>query len=249
MLRRLARVTLRPALTALGYEIRASDRATADGRYGSIRPNATYCPWNVDPGFQQVFEAVKHHTLADVYRCYELWSLVGQVAHLPGACLEVGVWNGGTGAVIARRAYLGNAQWPVYLCDTFTGVVKANELDPRYKGGEHRDASKAKVEKLLARVGAPNVTILEGIFPDETASLIPPQPFRFCHVDVDVYQSAKDTTEWVWPKLAVGGIVVYDDYGFFGCDGVRTYVDTQVGLVDRTVLYNLNGHAVVIKTA
>ncbi len=53
----------------------------------------------------------------------------------------------------------------------------------------------------------------------------------------------------MWPRLPVRGIVVYDDYGFFGCDGVRTYVDAQVGQPDRLVLYNLNGHAVNVKIA
>jgi O-methyltransferase len=248
MLRRLGKLTVKPALAALGYEIRLADRSTADGRYGSIRTSATYTPWNVDTEFQRVFALAHDKTLADVFRCYELWSLVGQVAHLPGACLEVGVWNGGTASVIARRAQLTRPGAPVYLCDTFTGVVKADVEDPHYKGGEHHDASKATVERLLERVGA-TATILEGIFPDQTAARIPEQPFCFCHVDVDVYRSARETTEWVWPKMPVGGVVVYDDYGFFGCDGVRSYVDTLVGLPDRAVVYNLNGHAIVVKTA
>jgi O-methyltransferase len=136
----------------------------------------------------------------------------------------------------------------VYLCDTFAGVVKADVNDPRYRGGEHRDASRATVERLLARLQLDNVTILQGVFPDETAARIPPHPFRFCHVDVDVYQSAKETTEWIWDKLVPGGIIVYDDYGFYGCDGVRTFVESQRGLGDRVTLYNLNGHAIVVKT-
>ena len=241
-------MTVKPALEALGYEIRLADRSTADGRYGSMRPSATYTPWNVDAEFQRVFTLARHNTLADIYRCYELWSLVGQVAHLPGAYLEVGVWNGGTGSVIARRARLTSPGASVYLCDTFSGVVKADSEDTCYKGGEHRDASKAAVERLLAKVEA-SATILEGVFPDDTAALIPEQPFRFCHIDVDVHRSAKETTEWVWPKMPIGGVVVYDDYGFFGCDGVRSYVDTQIGQPDRVVVYNLNGHGVIVKTA
>ena len=56
--------------------------------------------------------------------------------------------------------------------------------------------------------------ILEGIFPEETAHLIETGEFGLCHIDVDVYQSARDAAEWVWPRLQVGGVIVFDDYGF-----------------------------------
>jgi O-methyltransferase len=37
-----------------------------------------------------------------------------------------------------------------------------------------------------------NVEILEGVFPDQTGHLVENEEFRFCHIDVDVYQSAND---------------------------------------------------------
>ena len=90
--------------------------------------------------------------------------------------------------------------------------------------------------------------ILRGIFPDETASGLTDAQFRFCHIDVDVYQSAKDIADWVWPRLSVGGVIVYDDYGIASTAGVTRLVDEQRGQPDRVTIYNLNGHAVVIKT-
>ena len=45
----------------------------------------------------------------------------------------------------------------------------------------------------------------------------------------------------------IGGIVVYDDYGFKGCDGITTHVNEQIQLQDRFVIHNLNGHAIIIK--
>jgi O-methyltransferase len=49
--------------------------------------------------------------------------------------------------------------------------------------------------------------------------------------------------------MPVGGLVVYDDYGFPRCDGITRHVDEQRTLADRVVIHNLNGHAVVLKTA
>ena len=138
---------------------------------------------------------------------------------------------------------------PIYLCDTFFGVVKAGEKDGSYIGGEHADASREIVEDLLGSLGVEpgQVEILEGIFPEDTGHLVQEQKFRFCHIDVDVYQSAKDVLEFVWPRLIPGGIVVFDDYGFSGTDGVTKLVNEMFSRPDRLVLYNLNGHAVLIK--
>lgn len=94
-----------------------------------------------------------------------------------------------------------------------------------------------------------NTKILAGIFPEETGKLVAEEIFRFCHIDVDVYQSAKDVMEWLWPKLVSGGIVVFDDYGFHGCDGVTRFVNEERSKKDRIIIHNLNGHAIMIKVS
>jgi O-methyltransferase len=217
-------------------------------RYQSLNPIADYAPWRTDPTFLETYDTIRPYTLVDIYRCYELWTLVEQSQKLTGSLIEIGVWRGGTGALIAQRAKLSGITDTIYLCDTFTGVVKASSHDPLYQGGEHHDTSIGLVEDLVYKqLNLEHVKILPGIFPDETAKAVDHESFRFCHIDVDVYHSAKDITAWLWNKLIVGGIIVYDDYGFFGYAGVTTYVDEQRHARDRLVLYNLNGHAVVIK--
>ncbi len=245
---------MRRAVNAFGVEIFRVPRASRNAPpHQAVRPLATYCPWNLDQAFLQTFAAIKDHTLVDVYRCYELWSLVEQSKKIAGHAniIEVGVWRGGTGALIARQAQLCDIPCHVYLCDTFSGVVKAGSNDWLYKGGEHADTSRRIVEELISTLGLQNVRILEGIFPDETAKTIPrdQMTFRLCHVDVDVYQSARDIVAWIWDKLAVGGMIVFDDYGFYGCGGVTKFVNEQAQERDRLVLHNLNGHAVIIKVA
>ena len=234
----------------MGYDVRRSPRdASASGAlYGPVTPVATYSPWNADPAFLAAYHAVSASTLVDLYRCYELWSLVEQSRTLSGCLIEVGVWRGGSGTLIADAASTFGIADPVYLCDTFGGVVKASERDPAYRGGEHADTSARTVEKLLASRNLTNARILEGIFPEETGPLVAESTFRFCHVDVDVYLSARDAAEWLWPRLVPGGTVVYDDYGFEGCAGVTRWVDEQASGPDRVVVRNLNGHAIVVKT-
>jgi O-methyltransferase len=232
------------------FDVRLVRLPAADSpEYEVVCPLPTYAPWNLDHEFLSAYELIRHNTLVDIYRCWELWTLVGQAAKRGGGILEVGVWRGGTGALMAKRALSAGIKDPVYLCDTFEGVVKAGSHDSQYKGGEHSDTSQQVVESLLRTLHLTNVRILSGVFPDETAQLIEPgSRFSLCHLDVDVYQSAKDVVAWVWDRMVPGGIVVYDDYGFRECQGLTKYVNEQASESDRLVLHNLNGHAVVVKT-
>src|SRR4051812_8388913 len=185
---RQLKVLVNNALRSAGYQI---IRVPSGRMYNTNIPVATYAPWNTDTAFQSVWQAIRNNTLVDIYRCWELWNVVGQVAKLSGSLIEVGVWRGGTGALIARAALNMGLSDPVYLCDTFRGVVKAGSHDTIYKGGEHADTSIPTVTSLMSSLGVDNYRILEGIFPEDTAHLIPAEErFRLCHIDVDVYESA-----------------------------------------------------------
>jgi len=222
-------------------------QAMRSGAHELAFPIATYAPWRSDREFQSVYRTVRRNTLVDVWRCYELWSLLGELRDVPGAILEVGVWRGGTGALMAARAAGLGLEDTVYLCDTWTGVAKSGEVDIYYRDGKHDDASQEIVEQLVTRMRLPNVELLRGVFPEETGERIPERTFRLCHCDVDVYESAKGVLEWVWPRLAKGGVVVFDDYGFPACPGVTQLVDEQRLRDDRLVLHNLNGHGLIVK--
>jgi O-methyltransferase len=217
--------------------------------YGPIHVEPTYSPWTVDEKFQATIELIRGHTIVGQLRQWELWKLIEQVAKLSaGNIIEVGVWRGGTGALIAKQAENCGITDKVFLCDTFTGIVKAGPKDSRYRGGEHANTNCKIVEELIYRkMNLNNVQILEGVFPEATGHHVEALQFRFCHIDVDVYQSAKDINDWIWGKMVSGGVIVYDDYGFFFCDGITKYVEEQMKCKDRLVIYNLNGHAVVIK--
>jgi O-methyltransferase len=236
---------------AAGFELRSTKEVpayTPEIRRAEIFPSATYSPWLSDQEFTRVFEMIRQNTLVDRYRCYELWQLVAEVAKLPaGELIEIGVWRGGTGALIAKKVQLVGIREQLYLCDTFAGVVKAGSRDAAYSGGEHADTSKASVLELLARLNLDRVTVLEGVFPEDSGDSLKDHRFRFCHIDVDVYESARDINAWLWPRLVPGGIVVYDDYGFHSCVGITRFVNEERSKPDRLVVHNLNGHAIVMK--
>lgn len=225
-------------------------KSSNDYSYCINIPYATYAPWLDDPIFTSAYESIKENTLVDKYRCHELWQIAKHAARLGGEILEVGVWRGGTGCLIAHcSALFGATSQKVYLCDTFTGIVKAGEFDTQYHGGEHADTSIKIVRELADRLNLNNIEILQGIFPDEIGSIIENSQFSFCHIDVDVYNSACDTLNWIWPRLQLGGVIIFDDYGFSTCDGVTRLVNEYSHRPDVVAIHNLNGHAVFIKIA
>jgi O-methyltransferase len=233
-----------------GYEIVLRKYRIFEGTlpHSLVFPRATYSPWVSDTGFQQVYQRAKSSTLVDIYRCYELWQLVGEVKHLEGDLMEVGVWKGGTGALMASIASRIDPSATVFLCDTFEGVAKAGIKDNRYVGGEHDDTSRESVNSLLeGELGLSNFEILQGVFPDETGNLVADRTFKLCHVDVDVYEGAKAVTEWIWDRMPTGGIIVYDDFGFSGTQGVTAFLEGERAREDRVVVHNLNGHGLLIK--
>jgi O-methyltransferase len=69
------------------------------------------------------------------------------------------------------------------------------------------------------------------------------------HIDVDVYQSAREVLEWSWPRLSVGGVVIWDDYGSFECEGVAQLGRELFALQTphARLVHNVNGHLVLIK--
>jgi O-methyltransferase len=210
--------------------------------HSRIAPTATYSPWLSDQSFMSVYNRVNKFTLIDVYRCYELWTLAKNTASVEGAILEVGVWRGGSGAVLAASS----PGKSVYLADTFAGVVKAGKKDTRYLGGEHADTSRSTVEGLLRSLDLTNAVILEGIFPEDTAGHVA-GPISMLHCDVDVYDSTRDIVQWVLPRLSRGGAIVFDDYGFSGCEGVTMFVNELRSDTNLFFVHNLNGHAIFVK--
>jgi O-methyltransferase len=217
-------------------------RVSANGyRYQTVVLRHPLAPW-LEPEFATLYEAVRAHTLVDAQRCYELWDLACQAQRVEGDFLEVGCWRGGSGCVIASAA----RSRITYLCDTFAGVVKTGTRDGLYRGGEHADTSPAIVTNLARKLDLANVRVVPGIFPDDHRSDFSDKHFAFVHLDVDAYLSTKDALEFVWPRLPTGGVVVFDDYGMITTNGVTALID-EARSRDRLVIYNLNGHAVMVK--
>lgn len=218
--------------------------------YSPISPHSSYSPWDCDEYYLKNFDIVKNYTLVDNYRLFELYTLALQCCTLDGDFLEVGVFKGGSAGIIQSALNKLQSNKIFYIADTFNGVVKTDpEKDNQYTGGEH-SVSISYAQKLFDLLSFEPPNILKGIFPDDHPNFNP-EKLAFVHSDVDTYNSTKDIVEWCLPKLVVGGVIVFDDYGFESCQGVTQFVNTfmlnKSNLNQFRLIYNLNGHAILIK--
>jgi O-methyltransferase len=243
-----ARTLRRWVSDGLSASVRLAYRGRLDpGGHSIIIPESSLSPWRSDEQFRATMRQIEGFSLVDEMRLYELWQLAGQLASVEGDILEVGVWRGGSGCLLGQRSATSGSATTVFLCDTFAGVVNAGEEDPIYVGGEHSDTSPELVKSLAAYMGLSNSEVLVGMFPEETGAVIADRRFKLCHLDVDVYGSTRAAAEWAWPRLVVGGVIVFDDYGGDGMDGVQQAVHEVAAELPGVLIHNLNGHALLIK--
>jgi O-methyltransferase len=211
-------------------------KLTSDGLNYIFDPNIKdfYIDPNLDKEFVEVYQKMGHQTMIDGSGCYLLWHLIRETANLEnGAILEVGTFKGGSGSLISKSARQHGINNKIYLCDTFSGTVKAGEKDNYFKDGELSQPSIDLVRNLLSDFKLNDVEVIKGIFPEESCDKVKDDKFRFCHIDVDIYQSAKDTLDWVWPKMVQGGIVLFDDYNCHNCAGITSLVNEELTNDDR----------------
>ena len=216
-------------------------------KYSMQIPENFYSPWINDKNFNQSYQDIKYNTFLDIYKLYELWKIVEQVKDKNGHILEVGAWRGGSACLIAKKCKIEGLNNKIFIADTFKGLVKISSKDSTYTGGEHADTSVEVVKNLTKKMKLDNTIILKGIFPEDTGKKIENLKFKLCHIDVDVYQSGKDVFNWVWERMVIGGVVVFDDYGGLLTNGISKLVDDEYVKKDRIVIHNLNGHALMVK--
>lgn len=217
-------------------------------RYQLTMPFATYAPWLGDPAFLELYSRVAPLSCTGLYQCWELWELAGQLAPLPGDVLEVGVWKGATSAILGQSLSRFDTETQLFACDTFEGLVKTSPDDPHLQDGALAGPTASQVRALLDALGVTNYTLLPGVMPDQTGHLLQERTFKLCHIDVDTRRSAEEITDWLLPRLTVGGALVFQDYGYHRTSGIASFVDSLKGRPGLLVIHNLNGSGIVLKT-
>lgn len=135
--------------------------------------------------------------------------------NISGPIVDVGTYEGGVAELLARRF----PDKKVYAFDTFCGAPKSktDNIIDMHKSGDFMPGDPARVMKELRQIS--NVAVVQGIFPECAETEL--NDISFVHLDVDLFQSTKESLEWLWPRMAPGGIIVIDDWEWEPCKGVQ----------------------------
>lgn len=183
----------------------------------------TIHPWENDPQFKRLVTKIAKETVVDRKRLYILQQTVKTVAEIDGEVIELGTYKGGTAYLIGTTFNNVAPKKKIYLFDTFDGLPEINKkLDMAYKGNEFQDTSLESVVSFLKPIK--NIKFYKGLFKD-TLPKLPEKKFCFAHIDADLYQSVKESCEFLYPKTVSGGVWIFDDYGFKKHDGAKKAVD------------------------
>lgn len=101
--------------------------------------------------------------------------------------------------------------------DSFQGFPDPTEHDRsrrNSKKGEWGHVRERKIHRLLSRAGCPKSHrhIIKGFF-DASLKQYDGGPIGFLHLDVDLYDSYRTCLSALLPRMAKGGVIVFDEYG------------------------------------
>lgn len=197
---------------------------------------------DLDNNYQRIRDRVRDYTLLSDERLQMLYLFARAVEHLPGEIAEVGVYRGGTACLLASVYSMGDKV--VHLFDTFGGIPPvADDIDV-HREGDFSDTSLDVVAEYLGEFG--NVAFHPGIFPDSVSPEISAAGYCFVHVDADMYRSVVECCSFFYPRLVKGGMMLFDDYGFPSCPGVKKGVDEYFSTTLHKPIYLPTGQALII---
>jgi O-methyltransferase len=219
-----------------------------------------------DPvGISAIAQQVRdeHLTYLDPPKLELLEACVKEVRGVRGDFLEMGVALGGSAIVLSnqmgrRRNFHG---YDVFAMIPPPGVEDPPAVHDRYRtitegrsegiGGDtyygYLDDLYDRVVVAFARYGMTvddeRIALHRGLFED---TLRPGGPVAFAHVDCDWYEPVRLCIERIWPRLASGGLMLFDDYNDYG--GCTKAVDEFAAAEPTATLRTTQPSAVLVKT-
>ena len=180
-----------------------------------IISSATHAPWKKDKKFNIFFHKIKHLTLLDSARSYTLWQCSKNLKNINGQILDIGCLMGGAGFIMSKINLKGNT----YLFDSFSGFKKNDGL---HKKDIFVYDDISLIKKNIKKLKFKKINIFKAYFPKNINIKI--NRVKLCHIDVNTYYDTKQIFNFLKKKIIKGGIVIFDDFGIWGVDGIKKFI-------------------------
>jgi O-methyltransferase len=101
-------------------------------------------------------------------------------------------------------------------------MQESDTLTNGHKKGDFSDTSLEQVKEYLN--DKTNCLYYPGWIP-ESANFLTSENFCLIHLDLDLYQSTSAAIKIFWPRLVTGGVMVFDDWEWKNCPGVKRAIE------------------------
>jgi len=205
---------------------------------------------------KEIIQRVKPFTMTSPERIYSLIHAVRYVLdnNIEGSFVECGVWRGGSMMAVALTLIANqSSNRHLYLFDTFEGMSPPSEVDISIVGERAQEmltssvkseedflwayAPLDKVREALYSTGYPQnrIIFVKGMV-EETVPEKAPEKICVLRLDTDWYESTKHELTHLFPRLAIGGVLIIDDYGHWR--GAKKAVDEYIQSNKVKILLN-----------
>lgn len=210
-----------------GYELVRARRA------GGSLGGSEHFPADYDESYREIIRAVRPFTMTGNDKLHALITATRYIQQhrIPGAIVECGVWRGGSMHAVARTLdELGDHSREIYLFDTFEGMPPPSDKDVRIDGATAQGllATRNKTAHVWAIATLDDVEngLAQLPYPKERFHCVPgrvedtvpgqaPEQIALLRLDTDWYESTAHEFEHLYPRLAPGGVLMIDDYGWW----------------------------------
>lgn len=173
----------------------------------------------------------------------------------PGDFVECGVNAGFVSSAIMQSLDWRNVSRKFYLIDTFEGPVLS-----QYSLAEI-DRGRVEVAKTALAAGAyvtdlervranfsewPNATVVQGAVP-QVLGKVDFGTLAFLHLDMNCALPERAALEFFWPHLSPGGVVLFDDYTYFGHNSQTEEIDAAARNLGIRILALPTGQGLIVK--
>ena len=217
---------IRSLLNSLGYAVFNTRSEASYARDGLFTYHSAH--FRNDPAFQAAYaRGVRASHGVDPrmeWRLHVALWVSGTALRAAGDFVECGVNAGFVSSGIMQYLDWKRVAKQFYLIDTFNGPVLT-----QYSSDEVREGRKSIAEEAvkrgayvtdLERVRAncaewPNTKMVQGTVPDVLPST-GIESVAFLHLDMNCAYPERAALEYFWERLSPGGMVLLDDYAYFG---------------------------------
>ncbi len=176
-----------------------------------------------------------------IWRTYILLYFAELASHAKGDFLELGCHTGYSASEIVKKIEFQKLGKQYYLYDLFEW--KEGDEHSLLTGHQNPRMHEDTVQRFIEY---PFVHVIKGSVPESLAQNFPDK-VAFAHIDMNHPAPEAGALEKVLPKLTNGGVIVFDDYGWWGYSAQKMALDPIAAKHNLKILELPTGQALLLK--